>query len=57
MARDYQTRQKDGLWDWATMYKIAWFFYHAIVCYLVTKKKRNISNTTSPMDTKFEINF
>ena len=43
MARDYQTRQDDNVWHWATMHKVTWFF-----------EKRYISNTTSPMDTKLD---
>ena len=54
MAYDYQTQQDDGLWHWATMYKVARFFNHVIICCLVTKKKRYIYNTTSPMGTRFD---
>ena len=54
MTHDYQTRQVDGLWHWATMHKVAWFFDHVIICCLVTKEKRYISNNTSPMDTKLD---
>ena len=54
MTHDYHTRQDDGLWHWATMHKVAWFFDNVIICCFVTKKKLCISNTTSPMDTKFD---
>ena len=38
MAHDYQTLQDDGLWHWATMHKVTWFFDHVIICCLLTKK-------------------
>ena len=50
IAYDYQTREDSSLWYWVTMQKVAWFFDHMIICYHVTKKKRYISITTSPMD-------
>ena len=52
MAHDYQNQQGDDLWCQATVHKVAWFFDHAIIRSLVTNKKRYISNSTSPMDTK-----
>ena len=54
MAHDYQTRQDDGSWYWATMHKVARFFEHVIISSLVTNKKRYISNSTSPMDIKLD---
>ena len=54
MAHDYQTRQDDGLWYWATIHKVAWFFNHMIICSLVANKKLYISNPTSPKDTKLD---
>ena len=54
MDHDYQTRQDDGLWHWATMRKVTWLFDHVIICRLVTKKKRYIFNTTSTIGTKFD---
>ena len=38
MAHDYQTRQDNALWYWATMHKVAWFFDHVIIFSLVTNK-------------------
>ena len=52
MAHDYQTQQDDGLWYWATMHKVAWFFCHVIICSLLTNEKRYFSNSASPMDTR-----
>ena len=54
MAHDYQTHQDDGLWHWATIYKVSWFFDQVIIFSLMTNKKRHISNTTNPRDTTFK---
>ena len=53
MAHDYQTRQSDGLWYWVTTHRFVWFL---IICgsSLMTNKKRYISNSTSPMNIKFD---
>ena len=54
MDHEYQTRQGDGLWYWATMYKVVWFLDHLIICSLVTNTERYIFNSTSPMDTRLD---
>ena len=51
MVHDYQTRQGDGFWYWATIHKNAWFFDHVIICSLMINKKRFISNSTNLMNT------
>ena len=54
MAHDYQTRQDDSSWYWATTHKVTWFFDHVISCGLVTNKERYISISTSRMDSKLD---
>ena len=55
MAHDFQTRQSDGLWYWAITRKVPWFFYHVIICSLMTNQNRYIFSSASPMDTKFDV--
>ena len=38
MAHDYQARQDDGLWYWATMHKVTRFFDDVIITYTKTYK-------------------
>ena len=47
MARGY--RQDDGLWYWATIHKVTWFFDHVIIFGQMANKKCYISNFTSPL--------
>ena len=54
MTHGYQNRQGDGLWYWAIMHKVTLFFDHLIICSLMANKKRYISNSASPMDTKLD---
>ena len=54
MARDYQPRQGDGLWYWATIDKFVLLFDQVIIYSLMTSKKRNISSSKCAIDIKFD---